>query len=720
MPEPMPNREVPPSRPPAPTPDAELAHVRALIAQHRDRPDTLLPLLHGVQDALGHIPAGLVAEIAEALNRSRAEVHGVITYYRHFRSEPAGRHRIQVCRAEACRSCGAESLLAHAERVLDCPRDQTRADGAVTLESVYCLGLCASSPAIQIDDRLHAGVTPGDFDRLAAALLEPPSAAALAPDPPAAPAKAAGPPAPSAGAGPTRVWLPRDAAALAAGADAVAAALADVAARRGLDVDIVRTGSRGLLWLEPLLEVDTPQGRIAYGPVGMADVPGLLDAGALHGGAHPLRHGPAESIPFLARQQRVTLQRIGVIDPLSFDDYRRHGGWAGLAAALALEPAAIVQAVTDSGLRGRGGAGFPTGIKWRTVAQAPGSRKYVVCNADEGDSGTFSDRLLMEGDPLLLIEGMVIAGLAVGATQGYLYIRSEYPQAFETMTRAVALAEAAGFLGDNVLGSGRAFRLEPRLAAGSYVCGEETAMLESIEGRRGIVRAKPPLPALAGLFGCPTVINNVISLAAVPGILAHGAEAYRSLGIGRSRGTLPFQLAGNVRRGGLVELPFGVTLRELVFDFGGGTRSGRPVKAIQVGGPLGSYVPPSQWDVPIDYEAWAAMGAVVGHGGIVVHDDQADMAQLARYAMEFCALESCGKCTPCRIGSTRGVEVIDRLVAAPARDARDRQVSLLRDLCDTMVHGSLCAMGSMTPLPVLSALDHYPQDFGMPPGGTAS
>jgi formate dehydrogenase iron-sulfur subunit len=401
---------------------------------------------------------------------------------------------------------------------------------------------------------------------------------------------------------------------------------------------------------------------------------------------------------------------MGVTDPLSLGDYQAHEGFMGLRRALGMDSAAIVQEVTASGLRGRGGAAFPAGIKWRTVAATGAAQKYVVCNADEGDSGTYSDRMTMEGDPYMLIEGMTIAGIAVGATVGYVYIRSEYPHAVATMQEAVRRAEAAGFLGADVLGSGRAFQLQIRKAAGSYVCGEETAMLESLEGKRGIVRAKPPLPALAGLFGRPTVINNVITLASVPLILAKGAAFYRDYGVGRSRGTLPIQLAGNIRHGGLVEKAFGVTLRELLMDFGGGSASGRPIKAVQVGGPLGAYVPESQWDLPLDYEAYAAVGAVVGHGGIVVHDDTADLAKLARYAMEFCAIESCGKCTPCRIGSTRGVEVIDKI---SANQGRVQQVKLLRDLCDTMLHGSLCAMGGMTPYPVLSALNHYPEDFGI-------
>ncbi|OIR16733.1 NADP-reducing hydrogenase subunit HndC [mine drainage metagenome] len=492
------------------------------------------------------------------------------------------------------------------------------------------------------------------------------------------------------------VYVPGDAAALALGADDVAAAITIAAAKRGTKIRLVRNGSRGLFWLEPLVEVATAQGRIAYGPVTADDVPGLFAAGFISGGKHPLRLGNIETVPYLARQRRVTMHRVGVIDPRSLEDYLAHGGGKGLALARTLTPAAIVQQVTDSGLRGRGGAAFPTGIKWKTVLDTKSAQKYIVCNADEGDSGTFSDRMLMEGDPYCLIEGMAIAGLAVGANKGYIYVRSEYPHAIAALN--AALDTAGDWLGD--------FQIEVRKAAGAYVCGEETALLESIEGKRGIVRSKPPLPAISGLFGRPTVINNVITFASVPDMLAQGAASYRDLGVGRSRGTLPFQLAGNIKYGGLIEVPFGCTLRELLYDYGGGSRSGRPLRAVQVGGPLGAYLPESQFDTVLDYEAFAAIGAVLGHGGIVAFDDTVDMARQARYAMKFCALESCGKCTPCRIGSTRGVEVIDRIRAGTVE-----QIPLLRDLCDTMTAGSLCAMGGMTPYPVLSALNHFPEDF---------
>ncbi|WP_299439725.1 NADH-ubiquinone oxidoreductase-F iron-sulfur binding region domain-containing protein [uncultured Rhodospira sp.] len=507
-----------------------------------------------------------------------------------------------------------------------------------------------------------------------------------------------------------RVFIPRDAAALSVGADAVAEAVAVEAARRGVSLDIVRTGSRGLLWLEPLVEVaaaDDP--RHAFGPVAPEDVPRLFDAGFPAPDADdPLALGPTEAIPYLRDQTRLTFARCGAVDPLSLEDYRAHGGGDGVARALTMTPAEICQAVTDSGLRGRGGAGFPAGIKWDTVRQAPGAPKYIACNADEGDSGTFADRMILEGDPFLLIEGMAIAALATGATEGFIYLRSEYPHARDTLRAALRIAEEQGWLGERIHGSDHTFRIHLRLGAGSYVCGEETAMLESLEGRRGQVRAKPPLPAHEGLFGKPTVVNNVLTLCAAPFVLAHGAEAYAAHGVGRSQGTQPFQLAGNIRRGGLVEAPFGITLRTLIEDFGGGTRSGRPVRAVQVGGPLGAYLPTDALDVPATYEALAEAGAMLGHGGIVVFDDTVDMAAMARFAMEFCAIESCGKCTPCRIGSQRGVEVIDRIVARRDREANR---ALLEDLCMVMTDGSLCAMGGLTPLPVQSALRHFPEDF---------
>ncbi len=514
-----------------------------------------------------------------------------------------------------------------------------------------------------------------------------------------------------------RIYVPKDAAALAVGADKVAAKIAEGIQAAGFDAVVVRNGSRGMHWLEPLVEVETAEGRMAYGPVKPSDVQGLFAAGFVTGGAHALSLGLTEDIPFLKSQTRLTFARCGVIDPLSIADYRDNGGLRGLERAVSITPADIVKEVTDSGLRGRGGAGFPTGIKWKTVMDAVADRKYIVCNADEGDSGTFADRMIMEGDPFVLIEGMAIAGIATGATKGFIYIRSEYPQAIDTMTRAVELARSAGILGVSVLGSPNAFDMEVRVGAGAYVCGEETALLNSLEGKRGTVRAKPPLPAHKGLFGKPTVINNVISLASVPVILDKGPAFYRDFGMGRSRGTIPLQIAGNVKHGGLFETAFGLTLGQIVDDIAGGTATGRPVKAVQVGGPLGAYFPRALFDTPFDYEAFASKDGLIGHAGIVVFDETADMLKQARFAMEFCAVESCGKCTPCRIGSTRGVETADKI----ARGIEpEKNKALLADLCNTMKFGSLCALGGFTPYPVMSAMTHFPEDFAPTPFADAA
>lgn len=509
---------------------------------------------------------------------------------------------------------------------------------------------------------------------------------------------------------PTIIYVPCDTTALSLGADEVAEQIRHYAEQQDVDLRMVRNGSRGLFWLEPLVEVVTAEGRVAYGPVEPEQVAELVEAGLFDGQpGHPLYLGSIEEHPYLKRQQRLTFSRIGITDPLCLDDYIAHGGFVGLKKAAALTAQGIVDQVKTSGLRGRGGAAFPAGIKWQTVLDEPqDQQKYIVCNADEGDSGTFADRLVMECDPYMLIEGMVIAGLAVGATQGYIYLRSEYLLSQQMLNAAIRRAEAAGYLGENVCGNGRAFHLEVRLGAGAYICGEETALLESLEGKRGLVRSKPPLPAIKGLFGQPTVVNNVLSLAAIPFILAEGGQTYADYGMGRSLGTLAIQLAGNVKQGGLIELAFGVSLLEILEDYGAGTLTGRPIKAVQVGGPLMAYMPENQWDTPMDYEAFAQLGAGIGHGGVVVFDDSVDMGEQARFAMEFCAFESCGKCTPCRIGSVRGVEVIDRIRAG---ENPEDNLELLEELCETMVDGSLCAMGGMTPYPVQSVMKYFPEDL---------
>ena len=506
-----------------------------------------------------------------------------------------------------------------------------------------------------------------------------------------------------------KLFVPRDTGACSLGANQVASKLKHHFKSHDIPIEVVRNGSRGLYWLEPLVEIETTLGRVAYGPISIDDVDDFISQSCWEiNTSHPKHLGLTEEIAFLSRQQRVTFSKVGLIDPLSIDDYRHHHGFVGLKKALALTPQDIVTAVSESGLRGRGGAAFPTGIKWQTVLDANANQKYIVCNADEGDSGTYSDRMLMEGDPFSLVEGMIIAGLAVNASRGYIYLREEYPLAHEVLNEALSIAKKSNHLGENILDSGKCFDIEIRLGAGAYICGEETSMLESLEGKRGEVRPKPPLPAVKGLFGKPSVINNVVSLASVPSIIANGPDFYQQYGAGRSRGTLPFQLSGNIKYAGLVEIEFGATLHDLLFDFGGGTRTGRRMKAVQVGGPLGAYLPKEQWNTKLDYEAFVKIGAMLGHGGIVGFDDSVDMSEQAQFSMEFCKIESCGKCTPCRIGSVRGVEVIERIRRG---ENSQKNKELLVELCDTMKDGSLCAMGGMTPFPVRSALKHFSEDF---------
>jgi formate dehydrogenase iron-sulfur subunit len=640
-----------------------------------------MPALHAVQHHAGYIDKAYIPTLADTFNLSTAEVYGVITFYKDFRTTAPKGPIVQVCRAEACISRGGKATELRALEL--------GADLAVEIEEVFCLGLCAQGPTAATGGQLFVGVDEAAIETIIGNAIRRESAPVSVDS--------------GVGEGVT-VYVPRDAAARAAGADDVAAALA---AQPG--VRVVRNGSRGMLWLEPLVEVSTPQGRVAYGPVTVDDVPGLVAADLTVAGDHPLRLGLTESLPWMLAQQRVTYSRVGVIDPRNADDYEAHGGMVGLRRALTMQPADVVTEVTESGLRGRGGAAFPSGIKLRTVLDTPSAQKYIVCNADEGDSGSFADRMLMEGDPFLLIEGMIIAGWATGASDGYIYIRSEYPDAIDAIRAAIATWEERGWLTGvgavgGIGGTDFQFRLHVRVGAGAYICGEETALMESIEGKRGIVRAKPPLPAIEGLWGKPTVINNVLSLAAIPTILADGAAAYAALGHGRSRGTQVVQVAGNVAHGGIFEAAFGITVRELVEQFGGGSASGRPVRAVQVGGPLGAYLARDQFDLPIDYEAFAAAGALLGHGSMVVFDDTVDMLGMARFAMEFCAIESCGKCTPCRIGSTRGVELIDKIIAG---DRRDENMTVLMDLCEVMADASLCAMGGFTPLPVRSAIAHF-------------
>ena len=651
---------------------------QSIIDDLKAQSGALLPILRALQQRFGYIERAAVELVASELNLSRAEVHGVIGFYDDLRREPSPKNVVKVCAAEACQAVGARTLL-----------QQLQGDDSVAVEAVYCLGLCSVAPAAWVGEQLIARA---DRDRVKNALGQAQVVDLMQADKSPEPQQ-------------LRIYLSADSSAQAQGSEAVAQLLPQLYP----EAEIVRTGTHGCSWLEPLLEVEADGERYAFGNISVDNCQKLLDNGAANK-SHPNYLGETRQLQFWQGQNRLTFEHCGWINPGDYQAWRAHGGGEGLEAALRLSSQQIVDAVKLSGLRGRGGAGFPTGIKWQTVLDAESSEKYVVVNADEGDSGTFADRMLIEGDPLTLLEGMVIAGLASGARQGFVYLRSEYPQCEAVIAEAIQAAYRNGMLGKELKDDGFRFDIELRMGAGAYICGEETSLLESLEGKRGVIRYKPPLPALEGLFGQPTIVNNVISIATVPAILARGGEQHAQLGTGRSRGTLTLQLAGNIQRGGLYELPFGAQLSEVIYNIGGGTRSGKPVRAVQVGGPLGAYLRADQLDIALDYETFAAQGFMIGHGGVVVFDSDVNMAEQARFAMEFCAHESCGKCTPCRIGSTRGTE----LIAAMQRGEQvGHYAQILHELCDTMTNTSLCALGSMTPAPVLSALNSFPEDFGL-------
>ena len=650
----------------------------SIINSLRQQQGCLLPILRAFQQAYAYIDDDAVKLIASELNISRAEVIGTISFYSDLRREPRrAKPVVQICAAEACQAMGARALL-----------KQAGADADFSVEEVYCLGLCALAPGALVGEQL---IAQADMSKIHAALAPEPTEHAAAPSEAIQPG--------------LKIYLSADSFAQAQGSEELAERLQ----QQYPGAEIIRTGSHGCAWLEPVIEIDAGGERVAFGNISLANCADLLKEGQANIG-HSQYLGPSQQLPYWQQQKRLSFAHCGWVAPLDYSGWRAHGGGAGLQAALQMSAQQIVDAVKASGLRGRGGAGFPTGIKWQTVLDAAGAEKYIVVNADEGDSGTFADRMLIEGDPFSLLEGMVIAGLATGARRGFIYLRSEYPQCQQILTQALQLAESNGLFGTDLNSDGFSFSIELRMGAGAYICGEETSLLESLEGKRGVIRYKPPLPALQGLFAQPTVVNNVISIATVPAILAHGAEAHAQLGVAKSRGTLTVQLAGNIKRGGLYELPFGISLQAVVNDIGGGTRSGKPIRAVQVGGPLGAYLRADQLDIALDYETFAERGFMIGHGGIVVFDSDVDMAEQARFAMQFCAHESCGKCTPCRIGSIRGQELVESIQRG---EKIEFHTQVLRELCDTMTHTSLCALGGMTPAPVLSALNSFPEDFGL-------
>ena len=503
-----------------------------------------------------------------------------------------------------------------------------------------------------------------------------------------------------------KIYIPKETSACSVGSELIAEKITDLA-QGHKHISIIRNGSWGAFWLEPFIEIEKNGNRkgTSYLNKKISHLSSIEELFDDFYNSNPFN---IMDIDFIKRQTRLVFSRIGLYDPLDLNQYRNSHGYKGLEKSFEIGQQQTIDEIKKSGLNGRGGAAFPTAIKMQTVLDQESTIKYVACNADEGDGGTFSDRLIMECDPYSLIEGMTIAAYSVGASHGYIYLRSEYPLAKYFLTEAIKILKSHNLLGKNILGTNFSFDIELRIGAGSYVCGEETAMMESIEGKRGLVRSKPPLPAIKGLFNQPTLINNVITLASMSVILFHGKEIFSQFGSGKSVGTMPYQLCGNIKQGGLIEVPFGITLNEMIYDFGAGTFNEKPIHAVQIGGPLGFYLPAHLLNTPLTIEALMDLKGSLGHGGVIVFDDSTNMALQAKFAMDFCAVESCGKCTPCRIGSVRGVELIDKIYNGTAVKA-DR--ILLEELCETMETTSLCAMGGMTPNPVRSIMKYFPNEM---------
>ncbi|HAK96483.1 MAG TPA: proton-conducting membrane transporter [Planctomycetes bacterium] len=707
-------------------PDLDI--VRRIIDAHGRGRHAVIPILQALQDHFHYLPEEALRLVCARTEITPALMTGVSTFYSQFRHRPVGRHIISVCHGTACHVKDAGGIQDALLRCLKIPAgDDTDPEGNFTLRKVACLGCCTLAPVIQIDDMTFGHLTPNAVPRVLQDFL------AIGRRPRAAAAPHAHDRAPSPH-GEIRIGL--GSCCVARGSRAVKDALDRAVGGLGIPITVKRVGCVGMCHQTPLLEVIAPGAapsfyaqvraedaesivRRHFEPKGVlrkarAAVSRALDRLLTDEAWTPAdrfaldTHAPPVTA-FLGPQRQLATERRGQLDPLDIDEYRRGGGFEALDRCVKrMEPGAVIDAVARSGLRGRGGAGFPTGAKWRFVRDAPGDRKYIVCNGDEGDPGAFMDRMLLESYPYRVIEGMTIAAYAAGAREGYFYIRAEYPLAVERMRAALDRCREQGLLGERILGTEFGLKLAIMEGAGAFVCGEETALMASIEGRRGMPRLRPPYPAREGLWGLPTLINNVETYALVPWIIRNGPEAFAALGTARSAGTKVFALAGKVLRGGLIEVPMGMTIRRIVEDIGGGVAPDRTFKAVQVGGPSGGCIPASLADTPVDYEALAAAGAIMGSGGMVVLDDTDCMVDIARYFLEFTQDQSCGRCTFCRIGTRRMLETLTRICEGKGAAA---DLAELEELAGMVKRGSLCGLGKTAPNPVLTTLRYFRDEY---------
>ena len=707
----------------------DLTYAESLVSRFGRKPEMVIPIMQGIQEHYGYLPNEVLEHVSRITEITPAAMSGVSTFYDMFRHQPAGKHIVRVCRGTACHVTGAERVEDALRRQLKIPEgSDTDPDRQFTIEPVACLGCCTLAPVVRIEQKTFGHVTAEKAPAIIREYLAESDLDAVADHKTEAPC--------GSSIGALEIHVGLGSCCMAKGSDRLYQALREDVKKTGANVVVKRVGCVGMCHRTPMIEVAAP-GK-----------PGAFYAGLTPNLAHNLvrRHIPSITLKqrvsllwtraldalllddgeetvtrfsmslrepgvkaFLDKQVHIATEHFGRLDPLDLDEYIKHGGFVALRRCIAdLAPDDVIKVIEDSGLRGRGGAGFPSGVKWRTVRRQPGDTKYVICNGDEGDPGAFMDRMILESFPFRVLEGLAIAAVAVGSHEGIFYIRNEYPLAVRRVQAAITACEERGWLGERLLGLDYPFRLTIKEGAGAFVCGEETGLIASLEGRRGMPRLRPPFPAESGLWGKPTLINNVETLAMVPWIIRHGAEAFAKLGVPTSRGTKVFALAGKVRRGGLIEVPMGTTVREIVEDIGGGVGGGRRFKAVQIGGPSGGCVPARLADTPVDYESLREIGAIMGSGGLVVLDDSDCMVDIARYFLQFTQDQSCGKCTFCRIGTKRMLDILERLCAGKAQR---KHLGELEHLARQVSQGSLCGLGKTAPNPVLSTLRYFRDEY---------
>lgn len=673
----------------------------------------LIPALQHCQKLFKYIPSFAIEQISQHLKLSIADIYGVITFYEQFKLTPLGKYVIRVCTGTACHVNGANMLIETLQQELQIKTGETTKDGIFSLFTVACLGCCSLAPAMIINDKTYGQLTPTKIKKILKEYkIKEQQTQRLKPTVDENYENI------NANVANLEIFVGMGTCGLSSGAQDIFDTLQKTVHKYSLPINVQKTGCLGMCYKEPIVEIRTKENRFIYGQVKKQDVIKIVKN-------HIIQNKICKDLLILnitkshqilgiesdyeLIQKRIVLRNCGYINPEKIEDYEKQNGYKALKLVLSQKtPKQVIEEIKASGLRGRGGAGFPTGVKWEFCSKMPSSTKYVICNADEGDPGAFMDRSILEGDPHSVIEGMIICAYAIGATKGYIYCRAEYPLALNRLKIAISQAQRKQYLGNNILGTDFCFDIQIKEGAGAFVCGEETALIHSIEGERGMPRLKPPFPAQSGLWGNPTNINNVETLANIAWIMLNGSNEYNKIGTQNSKGTKVFALAGKVKRVGLVEVPMGISINDIVFKLGGGIQNNKTFKAIQIGGPSGGCIPAQMCDIPIDYESLTQTGAIMGSGGLIVMDDTTCMVDIARFFLEFTQKESCGKCTFCRLGTLRMLEILQRITNGKGTP---QDIPKLLELSKQIKEASLCGLGQTAPNPVLTTLKYFENEY---------